>query len=545
MKNFNQKFIEILIHPARYAKMIITRIMIALIPLTYLLVHLTGGIKFVYSHTMYIPIVVLAIIYGVRGGLFAAIIGGLLLGPLMAIDVQTGESQELMNWIYRMLIFVVIGGTVGFFASRIRHQAESITKMALTNSETKIPIFTMINQSLSSEEFLNRYQDETYVFSIVNGSDIIELLGKDFYNNLIITVMDKLVIHFNQQISLYQIDTTRFVVLVEHSFEGDFKEQLMRFFDDAFTVDEIPIHLSIVVGISASGKSIFSKIEEAILATNIAKSSHVQVSVFDQSILPSKTDISIVGAFKKALDDGEMYLVYQPVHHINTNKVEGLEALIRWNHPEHGLLMPARFIHLIENTQLINYLSEFVIRQAFTMLKKLDKDVIISVNLSANNFYSRFFINKIFGIIEQEKADSSRMVFEITESILMEHPKKSVEIMDKFKAKGIKFAIDDFGTGYSSLAYVNLFPVDYLKIDRYFIKQMHEQSIHKIIKSTIELAHELGFYVIAEGVEKDSDIGVLKSLSCDYIQGFTKSVPLKEREILLYIKENELSKSSS
>lgn len=544
MKRLYNSMIDVLLHPASHAKLILTIVMVVLIPLTYLLVYMTGGIKFVYSHTMYIPIVVLAIIYGIKGGLVAAIIGGLLLGPFMVIDVTTGEIQDFFNWFYRLLIFMVIAGTVGLFAQRLRNQSDSIRKMALQNPETKLPFFTPINPNLSDKDFLNQYRKEVYVINVLNGSQIIELLGKDFYNQLLVDMVDKICTKFDDQASLFQIDTVRFAVLVEKTYKNDFPEELMKFFDSAFTIGEIPIHISIVLGISSSDESIFRRVEEAILATNTAKENHIQVAKFNPDSLPSTTDLAIVGAFKDALENGELYAVYQPVHDIQTNKVVNLESLIRWNHKEYGPLLPAQFIHLIENTQLINYLSEFVIVEAFKMLKKLDDEVSVSINLSANNFYSRFFINKIFDYLNTHDVDKTRMIFEITESILMEHPKKSVEIMKKFKTRGIRFAIDDFGTGYSSLAYINLFPIDYLKIDRFFIQRIDEENVYKIIKSTIELAHELNFEVVAEGVEKLSDTEILKKLNCDFIQGYSKSVPLKEKEILEYIKNNVIEKTS-
>ena len=543
MRKFFDEALEVLIHPASHAKIVLTAIMVLMIPSTYLLVYLTGGIKFVYSHTMYVPIVVLAILYGAKGGLLAALIGGLLLGPLMPIDVVSGEDQVLINWLYRLLVFLVIGGVVGTFASWIRKQTESIRQLALINPETEIPIFTSINQAFTDEEYMDRYHKDLYVFQVTNGAQIIELLGKKVYNDLIIIVCRELGLHFEHNIDLFQMDTSRFIVLVKKTYKGDFSDALLKFFDSAFTIDNIPIHLAIVLGISKSSKSIFTKVDEAVLAITNAKKNHVQVFQYSSSIRPSTLDVSIVGSFKDALEKGQLYLVYHPIHDVKTKRVVSVESLIRWQHPKHGLLMPSAFISLIENTQLINHLSSFVLEKAFQMLDKLDKDLAISINLSARNFYSRFFVKNVHEIIDKYEHLANRMIFEITESVLMEHPRKSIEIMNNFRKRGIRFAIDDFGTGYSSLAYINLFPIDHIKIDRFFVGKMEEENVYKIIKSTVSLAHELDLTVVAEGVETKKHQRQLASLSCDMLQGFVYTQPLNEEDLILYLEKQEKTSS--
>jgi len=530
MKRLTDQCLDVLIHPAKNAKIILTILMVLLIPLTYLLVYVTGGIKFVYSHTMYLPIVVLAIMYGPIGGIIAALFGGILLGPFMPISVDTGEAQDFANWFYRLVAFLVIGGVVGIFTKRIKTQTESIKQLALVNPETEIPIFTSINQTFSKEEYKERYQKDLYVFQITNGAQIIELLGKRVYNNLLKNVATTIDEEFMKEIDLFQVDTSRFIVLVKKTYQGDFSDDLLKFFDSAFTIDSIPIHLAIVLGISNSNQSVFTKVDEAMLAINEAKKNHLQVYKYTMDITPSTFDVSIVGSFKDALERGELYLVYHPIHSIKDNKVVSVESLIRWDHKDYGLLTPEKFIPLIEHTQLINHLSKFVIEEAFKMVEKLPDEVAISVNLSSRNFYSRFFVKNVFELIENYKESSNRMIFEITESVLMEHPRKSVEIMHQFREKNIRFAIDDFGTGYSSLAYINLFPIDHIKIDRFFVQKMEEENVYKIIKSTIGLAHELDLSVVAEGVEEK-----LTSLSCDLIQGFINTKPLKEKDLLDYI----------
>jgi EAL domain-containing protein (putative c-di-GMP-specific phosphodiesterase class I)/thiamine transporter ThiT len=543
MRKFFDEALEVLIHPASHAKIVLTVIMILMIPSTYLLVYLTGGIKFVYSHTMYVPIVVLAILYGAKGGLLAALIGGILLGPLMPIDVVSGEDQVLINWLYRLLIFLVIGGVVGTFASWIRKQTESIRQLALINPETEIPIFTSINQTFTDEEYIERYHKNLYVFQITNDGQVIELLGKKIYNDLIIIVSKELNKHFEQNIDLFQIDTSRFIVLVKKTYKDDFSDALLKFFDSAFTIDNIPIHLAVVVGISASSKSVFTKVDEAVLAINHAKKNHLQVFQYSKAIRPTTFDVSIVGSFKNALEEGQLFLVYHPIHEVKTKRVVSVESLIRWQHPKHGLLTPDAFISLIENTQLINHLSGFVLENAFQTMEKLDQDIAISINLSARNFYSRFFIKNAHEIIDKYEELADRMIFEITESVLMEHPRKSIEIMNNFRNRGIRFAIDDFGTGYSSLAYINLFPIDHIKIDRFFIGKMEEETVYKIIQSTVGLAHELNLTVVAEGVETKKSQTQLASLSCDLLQGFVYTKPLNEEDLIVYLEKQEKTSS--
>lgn len=213
----------------------------------------------------------------------------------------------------------------------------------------------------------------------------------------------------------------------------------------------------------------------------------------------------------------------------------GLEALIRWQHPNRGLIMPDNFIPLVEQTQLIHLLTDWVIKKAIeknTILHERQLKMQISVNVSVKNLLDPEFINRVNKIIDEYKASPIDIEFEITESMLMSNPDEIKKILEKMKKRGHLISIDDFGTGYSSLAYLSQFPIDIVKIDRYFIQDLnHNESTRQIVESTINLAHNLGFKVVAEGVEDEEILNYLRQYGCDYGQGYYFAKPLRDQEI--------------
>jgi EAL domain-containing protein (putative c-di-GMP-specific phosphodiesterase class I) len=222
---------------------------------------------------------------------------------------------------------------------------------------------------------------------------------------------------------------------------------------------------------------------------------------------------------------------------LKTLKIIGFEALIRWNHPVKGIIAPDNFIPLIERTQLIHLLVDWVVDHALAKLvefKNLNIPTVISINLSGKNFRDPNLANKIISKIKNAKIDPSQLKLEITETVLMDNAEESQKIIKKFRDYGVQIAIDDFGTGYSSLSYLSQFSVDYLKIDRSFISKMNESVFAELIKSTINLAHKLNFIAIAEGVEKKEELDKIIEMGCDLAQGFYFCKPIHQDEVIDY-----------
>ncbi|TVM19971.1 diguanylate cyclase [Oceanidesulfovibrio indonesiensis] len=235
---------------------------------------------------------------------------------------------------------------------------------------------------------------------------------------------------------------------------------------------------------------------------------------------------------RRALQRDELTLHYQPLVDMNTGMVANFEALVRWNHPEQGLVMPGSFIHLAEETGLIIPLGHWVLEHSVRQLRRWDAaipgagDVGLSVNLSGKHLQQPDLVHFVARTLEQAEIEPHRLRLEITESALVQDTATSLERLLQLKALGVQLVIDDFGTGYSSLSYLQRFPVDVLKIDRSFVMSSHKEENAEIIRSIVTLAQSLGLCVVAEGVEEQAQFDRLKALACDYAQGYMFSRPL-------------------
>ena len=234
----------------------------------------------------------------------------------------------------------------------------------------------------------------------------------------------------------------------------------------------------------------------------------------------------------KAIENEEFNLVYQPQLGLEDNKIIGFEALIRWNKPDIGVLAPYKFIPIAEETNLIIPLGEWVIRKVCRQAKIWhNKGYMLNagINISAKQFNQDKIIDIISDSINSTGIDPKYIELELTESVIMQDVNRTISIFKEFKNMGISISIDDFGTGYSSLSYLKEFPIDKLKIDQSFISNItnKDSSDANIANLVIDLGHKLGLEVIAEGVETQEQITLLKKYTCDQIQGFVLSKPLE------------------
>lgn len=249
----------------------------------------------------------------------------------------------------------------------------------------------------------------------------------------------------------------------------------------------------------------------------------------------------------KALNNNELYLVYQPQVSLITGEVIGAEALIRWKHPELGNISPIEFIPIAEDNGLILPIGEWVLKtainQAVIWNSKLPKPITMAINLSAIQFRHPTFVDTVIQILEDTKLPSEFLEFELTESVAMHDTKSVIKIIDTFYSKGIKMSIDDFGTGYSSLSYLKQFKIDKLKIDQSFVHDIASNGDDRAITNAIiSISHTLGFKTIAEGVETAEQLEFLRDNGCHEIQGYYYSQPLLEDDFESFIKNFEIIK---
>lgn len=256
-----------------------------------------------------------------------------------------------------------------------------------------------------------------------------------------------------------------------------------------------------------------------------------RVEPFRPAFRDSTTNLVQLGAdLHRALERGELSLVYQPIIRCSNGEVAGFEALMRWNHARRGEVSPSEFIAVAERSDLIGDLGAYALDRAAAQLMEWNvtlpsTPVFVSVNVSSQQLVRRDFTNQVAGVMARHPQRRHALRLEITETSLMENPEQNARILSRVKGLGVRLAVDDFGTGYSSLSYLSRFPFDVLKIDRSFIATRSSKR-EPLLRSMIEMAHALGMEVVVEGVEDQADLELLRSLDADYVQGFVNGPPL-------------------
>ena len=244
----------------------------------------------------------------------------------------------------------------------------------------------------------------------------------------------------------------------------------------------------------------------------------------------TRDSLALQAEFACALREGGLSLVYQPKVSMATGNLVGVEALSRWMHPVKGPVPPATFIPLAETTELIHPFTEFVLREALAQARRwlsAGHTVPVSVNISANNLMDPHFVEMIRGLLALYVVPASQLELEVTESALMRNPDSALRRLEELRALGVGLAIDDFGTGYASLTYLKKLSIDVLKIDKSFTAALAtDDGDKRIVRSTIQLAHEFGKKVVAEGVETAEVAAILRQLGCDIAQGYFFAKPL-------------------
>ncbi|WOD40321.1 EAL domain-containing protein [Nodosilinea sp. E11] len=316
------------------------------------------------------------------------------------------------------------------------------------------------------------------------------------------------------------------------------------------TLENREIFPSASIGIAFS-KTVYNNVEEIIKDADIAMyrskaSGRSQYTVFEHADNDKMLGfLQLDSALKRAIERQEFVLHYQPIFELKTQKMIGLEALIRWLHPQKGLLEPHHFFGQAEETGLTDAIGKWTLQQSLKQLREWESKLahsfplFLSINISKRQFSAPDFLDTIYHVMGKYQFGAHRLKLEIAESTIMANIQSSIAILKELEKIGIKIFIDDFGTGYSSLSYLHDLPIDALKIDKSFINGMDNDATSTgftIIQSIIGLAHNLGVEVIAEGIECTRHVAWLRSFNCDYGQGFYFGKPVSSQEITPLIK---------
>jgi diguanylate cyclase (GGDEF)-like protein/PAS domain S-box-containing protein len=316
-------------------------------------------------------------------------------------------------------------------------------------------------------------------------------------------------------------------------------EKLIAAMEEPITVQDLPLVVEASVGIAMfpdDGLDVDTLLRAADVAMYTAKEETKGYGFFDGSTHQlDVARLTLVGELRRALEKRELVLHYQPQALLGSGEVHSVEALLRWNHPERGLIGPGEFIPLAQQTGLIRPLTMYVIGEAVRQCRAWERqglELAISVNVSTRNLLDVEFPAQVKGLLDAWELDASRLAIEITEDSVLTDPVRTKAILEELAGMGIRLAIDDFGTGYSSLAYLKRLPITEIKIDRSFVMGMStDEDDATIVRSTIDLGRNLGLEVVAEGVESESVWNTLRELGCTIAQGYYLSRPVPPDEL--------------
>lgn len=318
-------------------------------------------------------------------------------------------------------------------------------------------------------------------------------------------------------------------------------DNVIALFEKPFVVNSLKVFVSVSLGVTICNSakiSVDEIIRQVDMALNRAKevrgnSKRIYDEVFNDEVIRK---IELEHEARLALQNNDFYLALQPIIDMRNNDLHGFEALLRWRHPKKGLISPAEFIPILENSTFMLNLDYYVLERSIKTLQALNnqgyENQTIAVNLSATQFLDRNLIPYLESTLTRYQIRPDRLELELTEGTLVSDIKHTLQVMRELRKVGVKISIDDFGTGYSSLSYLSKMPVTKIKIDRSFIHGMLDNKTDELIViSTIDLIHNIGMTVVAEGVETLEQYVFLQNLNCDFIQGFLVTQPIPEHQL--------------
>ncbi|QFU76266.1 EAL domain-containing protein [Halioglobus maricola] len=419
-----------------------------------------------------------------------------------------------------------------------------------------------ITDALNRAGFIHRLQDEikvadekgTHLIVACCGlnhfKDINDSLGHNWGDKLLAIITERLEQRFNKH-CIANLNSSEFAVLISTDRVTNayhLAEQIHQCFANEFNIRGIALSVSSTIGIAAypeNAPDAQGLLRLASVAANEAKQRHLTTMVYDPALDQNSIKrLTLMSELPSAVRNGDLELYYQPqVSALAEQRtVHGVECLVRWKHADLGFVPPDEFIGLAEKTGYIVELTEWVLTQAlaqFAIWRKQKYHLTLSVNISALDIQREGFEELLLNLLQSHQIPAEMLTLEITESAAMRDPEASIAQLKKLHKLGVRLAIDDYGAGYSSLAYLKKMPVHELKIDKSFVTELdRDKDDETIVRSTIELGHNMGLAVVAEGVEDARVAWELERLGCDILQGYYVSKPLPVASLNQWLQEN-------
>lgn len=424
----------------------------------------------------------------------------------------------------------------------LKESDEKNEKLAYTNSLTELPNRNALMKKLD-QIVLTLRKEETVALMYIdldNFKQINDALGHAYGDELLIDVSHRIKQVIDENDVLTHFGGDEFIIITQNitdisEYEDKIKK-VQKLFSYPFTVSQKEIFITISIGITMApkdGKTSAVLIKNVDLAMYLAKKRGKNTyCYFDKAINERFMEkMELQAELNKSVSNEEFEVFYQPVVDTLDQSIKGFEALVRWNHPERGIIGPSDFVKLAEETGLIVPIGEFVLREA-CMQWKLWNDMgyealTLSVNISARQLSDAKFVTMVENIIEESGIDPTYLQLEVTENIALDNIEFVIDVMERLIELGVTFAYDDFGIGTASINYLRDLPVKVLKIDQSYIEVMlYSEENKKIVNAVVKFAHTLGVTVVGEGVETIEQLNYLKEVGCDKVQGYYFSEPI-------------------
>jgi len=503
----------------------------------------------------------------------------ILAGYALVINLLMEYKQETVNvyveWFQWagmaafLPFFGVIGGKISELRLRLHRSNEelstaltSVRRMATHDHLTGLPNRVLFNEELQhalAKVERHRRPAGLFVLDLDRFKVINDTLGHQFGDRVLQEVAKRFLSCVRDSDILARVGGDEFVVLLEEFGEEANLTEIARKLLTAATgldlIDGREIGLSVSIGVCSApadgrdAKTLFANADIAMYrAKELGRNNYCFYSAEMHTYTLEK--LALEAALRHALERGEFRIHYQPKIDMESGAITGVEALIRWEHPEHGLIGPDKFIPLAEATGLIVPIGLWTLREACERGKAWQNLGLqrfpIAVNLSATQFRQDDLVPQLAEILKSTGFDPKYLELEITETVVMQDPDKVVTKLEELRRMGVRLAIDDFGIGYSSLGYLKRFPINSLKVDKSFVRDLaHSSDDVAITRAVIAMAHSLGMNVIAEGVELKEQFDVLRKEGCDEFQGWLCRPALAEDDLLNFIRESATSPATA
>jgi diguanylate cyclase (GGDEF)-like protein len=448
------------------------------------------------------------------------------------------------------LLYIALFMITASVSRGLRRQVAFNAYLAQHDALTELPNRTLFHRRAAAAVRRAKLGQESVAIAIIDldrFKDVNDTLGHHNGDHLLTELARRLATHMRPRDTVARLGGDEFgLVLRDVSDPAPGLQRLREVIDHEVELSGLPLSVQASIGFAMApedGTDVDELLQRADVAMYIAKAKHSGVTRYDAALDHyDAASLSRVTQLRRAIDDGQLVLHYQPQATLADGTVRAVEALIRWQHPTDGLLYPGSFLPLAEQTDVIDKLTRWVLRTALSEIRDLgppEDPLCVAVNVSARSIGRPAFAHEVIDVLQELDMPAGRLIVEVTETALLADPERAAGVLARLAEDGVKVSLDDFGQGQTSLAYLSALPLHELKIDRGFISDMLENPAHAaIVRSIIDLGHNLGLRVVGEGVETDDTLTSLLDSGCDIAQGFLLARPMPAPQIAVWVADS-------